>query len=262
VEPAAPSLLELQRALRASLIVHDDHGISAHVVDAGMSSAERLDVYRNTFASVLTTALRLSYSAVHRLVGAEFFEGAARVFIEAHPPKSACLDDYGEKFADFLSDFEPAASLAYLPEVIRLEWAVNRVLHASDAEPLDPRRLAALAEAERARVSFAPHPSVSLLRVDHAADLIWRAVLEEDDDALSAIDPGAGPARLLVQRLATGVEVRRMSESAWRITAALFAGRPLAAALDEAPDTEASALLADHLAAGRFIDFSLNETFA
>jgi len=73
MKTAAPSLLELQRALRASLVTHDDRGISLHVVDAGMSPAERLGVYRNTFASVLTTALRLSYPAVHRLVGAEFF---------------------------------------------------------------------------------------------------------------------------------------------------------------------------------------------
>ena len=262
METATPSLLELQCAMRASLVVHDDRGISAHVVDAGMSPAERLDVYRSTFASVVTKALRLSYPAVHRLVGAEFFEGAARIFIEAHPPESACLDDYGEKFADFLSDFEPAASLAYLPEVTRLEWAVNRVLHAPDVEPLYPHRLAALAEAERARVSFVPHPSVSLVSADYPVDAIWRAVLAQDDTALAAIDLDAGAVWLLVQRLATGVEVRRMSESAWRISAALFAGRPLAAALDEAPDTEASALLADHLAAGRFIDFSLNETSA
>jgi len=144
--------------------------------------------------------------------------------------------------------------------VARLEWAVNRALHASDMEPLDPQRLAALAEAEPARVSFALHPSVSLLRMDHPADVIWRAVLEEDDSALSAIDPCASPAWLLVQRLPTGVEVRRMSESAWRFTSALCAGRPLAAALDEAPDCDASAVLADHLAAGRFIDFSLSKT--
>jgi hypothetical protein len=262
VNAPSPSLLELQRAIRASLVIHDDGGISAHIVDRSISASDRLDIYRNTFASALTTALRLSYPVVHRLVGAEFFEEAARIFIRASPPKSACLDDYGEGFAEFLSDFEPAASLAYLPDVARLEWAMNRALHASDVEPLDPRRLAALAEVERERVSFAPHPSVSLLRVDHPADLIWRAVLEEDDDALSAIDPGAGLAWLLVQRLATGVEVRRMSESAWRVTAALFAGRLLASVLDEAPDTEASALLADHLAAGRFIDFGLNETSA
>src|SRR5437899_2589733 len=128
MEPAAPSLLELQRALRASLVTHDDRGISAHVVDAGLSPAERLDVYRNTFASVLTTALRLSYPAVHRLVGAEFFEGAARVFIETSLPRSACLDDYGDEFPGFLAGFEPVSSLACLADVARVEWAVNRPL--------------------------------------------------------------------------------------------------------------------------------------
>src|SRR6266511_6000519 len=136
--------------MRASLVVHDDRGIAAHVVDAGMSPAERLDVYRNTFASVLTTALRLSYPAVHRLVGAEFFEGASRIFIEGSPPKSACLDDYGTEFPGFLVDFPPAASLPYLPGVARLEWAVNRALHADDVEPLDASRLASLAQSERA----------------------------------------------------------------------------------------------------------------
>lgn len=260
METAAPSLLELQRAMRASLVVHDDRGISAHVVPGAFTPDELLDIYRNTFASVLTTALRLSYPAVHRLVGTEFFEGAVRIFIEAHPPTSACLDDYGEEFPGFLSDFEPAASLFYLADVAWLEWAVNRALHARDVEPLDPHRVAALAEADRVRVSFAPHPSVTLLRVDHPADLIWHAVLEKDDAALSAIDPAGGPAWLLVQRPPAGVEVRRMSEPAWEFTSTLCAGRPLAAAFDEARDFDASVLLADHLAAGRFIDFRLNET--
>ena len=50
---------------------------------AGSTAAERLDVYRNTFLSSLTTALRISYPAVHRLVGGEFFEGAAQSFIQA-----------------------------------------------------------------------------------------------------------------------------------------------------------------------------------
>jgi Putative DNA-binding domain len=259
VKTTAPSLLELQRALRSSLVAHDDTGISAHVVDGNIGSAERLDIYRNTFASVLTTALRLSYPAVHRLVGAEFFEGAARIFLEASPPAGACLDDYGETFADFLSGFGPAASLAYLPDVARFEWAVNRALHARDVEPLDVRALAAIADVDRAGVRFAPHPSVGLVRADHPADLIWRAVLDEDDSALSAVDPDAGPVWLLVQRLPAGIDVRRMNERAWRFTSALCAGMPLAAAFDVARDLETSALLADHLAAGLFAGFTLKK---
>ena len=262
METAAPSLLELQRAMRASLVVHDDRGVSAHVVPGTFAPGERLDIYRNTFASVLTAALDLSYPAVRRLVGAEFFEGAVRIFIEAHPPTGACLDDYGEAFPSFLSEFEAASSLAYLADVAWLEWAVNRALHAPDAEPLDPQRLAALAEADRARVRFAPHPSVSLVRTDHPADLIWRAVLDEDDAALSAIDPGEAPAWLLVQRLPGGVEVRRMSEAAWKFTSALCAGRTLADALDEARDFNAASLLAEHLAAGCFGDFSVTQPSA
>jgi putative DNA-binding protein len=262
VEAAAPSLLELQRALRASLVARDDSGVAAHVVDSDLTAAERLDIYRNTFASVATTALRLSYPAVHRLVGAEFFEGAARIFIAASPPESACLDDYGEGFAGFLSGFEPAASLPYLGDVARLEWAVSRALHARDATALDPRRLAAFPQAERGRVAFLPHPTLSLVRVDHPADLLWHAVLQEDDAALAAIDPNEGPAWLLVQRLPTGVDVRRMSESAWRFTSALCGGVPLAAALAEARDFDAAALLADHLANGRFIEFHSSENSA
>jgi len=260
VEAAAPLLLELQRALRASLVAHDDSRVSAHVLDGDIEAAERLDIYRNTFSSALTRALRLSYPAVHRLVGAEFFEGAARIFIEIAPPASACLDDYGETFADFLLGFEPAASLAYLPDVARLEWAVNRALHARDAEPLDVRTLAAVADTDRARVRFTPHPSVGLVCADHPADLIWRAVLGEDDSALSVIDPDSGPAWLLVRRLSTGIDVRRLNEREWRFTSALGAGMPLAATFDVARDFGTSALLADHLAAGLFVEFTLTET--
>ncbi len=243
--------------MRASLVLHDDRGISAHVVSDGFDPAERLDVYRNTFAGVLTTALRLSYPAVQRLVGAEFFEGAAYIFIEAHPPTSACLDDYGAEFPGFLSGFAPAASLAYLGDVARLEWAVSRALHAPDAAPLDPRRLEVLGESGRARACFVPHPSLSCLRVRHPADLIWRAVIETDDAALSAIDPGPDAARLLVQRIPAGIEVRRMSESAWEFSSALFAGAPLAAALEAAQGFDTATLLADHLVSGHFTDFRL-----
>lgn len=256
----APALLEIQHALRASLVDHDDDRSAAHIVAAGMSPAERLDVYRNTFASVLTTALRLSYPAVCRLVGPDFFAGAARIFIAENLPTGGCLDDYGAGLPDFLAAFAPAASLPYLPDVARLEWAVSRALHADDAEPLDARRLAALGEADRGRVRFEPHPSVGLVSAQYPVDVIWRSVIDEDDAALAAIDLAAGPVWLLIERLATGIDVRRLSESAWRFAAALCAGRPLAAALESFPDIDAAPLLAEHLAAGRFVDFDLNES--
>lgn len=250
-------LLELQHAMRRSLVAGDDSAASTYVVAGEFSAAERLAVYRNTFASVLTNALRLSYPAIHRLVGADFFEGAARVFMKERPPHSACLDDYGADFAEFLSRFPPAATLEYLPDVARLEWAVNRALHAPDVKPLDLAQLAEIGLKDNALVHFVPHPSVSLVHADYPVDVIWRGVLERDDAALAGIDLSAGPIRLMVERVPAGVEARRMNESEWRFATALCAGRPLGAAIDEAPDLDIHVLLAEHLAAGRFVEFAI-----
>ncbi len=256
MQPAVPTLLELQRAVRAGLLEDGDIAAAGHVVADGMDPAQRLDVYRNTCLSVLTAALRLSYPAVCRLVGSEFFEGAARIFIKRHLPRSAYLNDYGDEFADFLAGFDAAASLPYLPDVARLEWAVNRALHAPDAAPLDARRLAELGEEDRARLRFVPHPSIGLLRSEHPVDTVWQAVLEQDDTSLAAIDLAAGPVCLMVQRLEGGVAVHRLAEPAWRFAARLCGGTALHVALEGSPGFDAGALLADHLASGRFIGFN------
>jgi hypothetical protein len=262
METHMPSLREVQRAMRASLVERDDSAAAACILDDGLAPEQRLSIYRNTFASNLTSALRLSFPAVQRLVGAEFFEGAARMFALEQPPLSAYLDEYGNGFADFLARFPAAASLAYLPDVASLEWAVTRALHAPDREPLDLALLAAVGEADHDRVRFVPHPSVSLVRADYPVDIIWQAVLARDDAALADIDFTAGPVWLLVQRLAIGVNVTRVAEQSWRYAAELLAGRALGAALDSANGIDAPALLAEHIAAGRFVGFDLADALA
>ncbi len=242
-----------------SLIGRDAAEAASNILADGIDPAARLGIYRNTVASVLMNALKLSYPAVHRLVAAECFEGAAPLFIEEELPRYANLDDYGAGFPEFLARFTPVAELTYLPDVARLEWMVSRALHATDAPTLDVGRLAALAKDEQAQVRFAPHPTAGLLRADHPADSIWRAVLAQDDAALAAIDPASGPVWLLVHRGESGVEVTRLSEPAWRFTEALFAGRPLHSALEDAPGAEADVLLAGHLAAGRFAGFRVSD---
>ncbi len=250
-----PTLLEVQRAMRASLVDRDDGAAAAMLAEH--VGADRLNIYRNTFITTATKALRLSFPVVHRLVGADFFDGAADLFVARHPPRVAYLDEYGAKFPEFLRTFRPAAALVYLADVARLEWAVSRAIHARDVEPLALARLGALSPEDQIRVCFVPHPSLALIRIDYPADVIWRGVLDGDDAALVAVDLDAGPIRLLVERRAAGIEVSRLDDCAWRFATALCDGRPLDAVLAAADGADADALLAEHLAAGRFIDFRL-----
>jgi hypothetical protein len=252
-----PTLLELQQAVSRSLLAQDDHAAAMHILADGIAPAARLNIYRNTFIGTLTSALRLSFPAVYRLVGAGFFETVARLFIEAEPPQSAYLNDYGGALPGFLAGYGPAASLPYLVGVARLEWAVNRALHATDAETLEVSRLTQLAAELHGSLAFVPHPSVTLIHADHPVDAIWRAVLAEDDRALAAIELADGPVWLLVQRETDGVTVIRMAEPAWRFASELFASRPLGRAVEAFPALDASLLLAEHLVAQRFIGFQL-----
>ena len=251
-----PSLHEVQRAIRASLLQHDDSAAAAYIVRDELAPEQRLSVYRNTFVSGLASALRLSYPVVRRLVGAQFFDSAARIFVHERPPRGAFLYEYGAELSEFLARFSPAASLAYLPDVARLEWAVNCALHAPDVGPLDMAQLTSLDQTDHDRVRFVTHPSVSLLRADYPVDTIWHAVLAQDDAAFAAIDLADGPVWLMVQRFATGVDVTRIDERAWRFAAELWAGQPLGTALAAAVDIDAPTLLAEHISAGRFIGFS------
>jgi len=246
----APTLLELQQAIRHSLLDGVDGGASSWVIKDGLEPKERLGIYRNTSASVLVTALQLAFPAVQHVVGPEFFEGAARLFAAEAPPRSAWLDEYGADFPQFLAQLAQAASLPYLPDLARLEWKVNLVLHAADAEALEIARLAILSEAELEDLRLEPHPAAQLLRCEFPADAVWHAVLARDDDAMAAIDLADGPVWLLVQRVRGEIHVARLSEPEWRVGAALFSGQPLGAALAQASCDEPHTLLAAHLARG------------
>lgn len=251
-----PMLHEWQCAMRASLVGRESAVIVGSLADG--VAADRLDIYRNTIFSGLTRALRLAYPAVERLVGSEFFDGTADIFVRAHFPRAAYLDQYGDGFAHFLRDFAPAASLPYLADVATLEWAVNAALHAADEAPLEFTQLATVPTQDQGRVAFRPHPSVRLLRTHYLVDDIWRAVLARDDRALAALDLSAGPIMLLVERGEDGIEVIRLQEPAWRFLAALCAGQSLGAAVEAARDFDASSALAAHLTAGRFVGFTLS----
>lgn len=246
-----PTLRELQSMVGKAILGHPDADAAALVHSDGCSPAACLGIHGNTSAAVLVNALRLAHPAVERLVGAAFFEAAARCFAAASPPHSAWLDEYGGTFADFLAAFPPAAALSYLADVARLDWLVHRALHAPDAAPLDLGSLAGLDVQVQDDVRLEPHPALGLLATACPADAIWHAVLTADEAALASVDPAAGSTWLLVERRPSGVELRRLSEPAWRFVAALCAGEPIGRAA--AGVTGAAPLLAEHLASGRFI---------
>lgn len=251
------SLHELQDAMRRSILSRDDLDAAAWIVDDGIEPTKRLSVYRNTFASTLIRAMRLSCPAVDRLVGTAFFDTAVREYITVRPPHSSYLDEFGGDFGDFLEQFPPARSVPYLPDVARLEWAVSRSLHAPDAPALGVAEVGIVNPADHERIRFQPHPSVSLVHSRFPIDEIWRSVLDGDDAALAAVDLSSGAVWLIVQRHESGIRVERLEVNTWRFLDDLFAGCALGDALGKYPGIDATRILADLFVNRRCTCFSL-----
>lgn len=197
----------------------------------GAPPERRFGVYRSNVAVGLRAALATRFAATERIVGADFFAAMAQDFIAAHPPRSPLLLAYGEDFPDFIATFAPAAGLAYLPDVARLETARGRAYHAADAAPLDPGVLARLAPDRIAGLVLRPHPAVSVLRSAHPVVAIW--AMNAGEAPLAPIEEWSGEDALVV-RPALTVEVRRLPPGGAVFLGALAAGTPLGVAAGQA----------------------------
>jgi hypothetical protein len=251
-------LRDLQDAMAASVLRSTDGPLSPLIRAEGIPSEGRLQVYRNNTFSSLTAALKDSFPVVCQLVDERFFGYAVQEYILAHPPRAPRLAEYGDDFAAFLDRFEPVRPLAYLPDVARLEWAVNLAYHAPDAPTLDPARIAAVPQERYPGLQFAAHPSVQLFASEYPVDRIWQAH-QPGGDLDSKIGLASGGCRLLIDRHDQDIRFLSLDAAGFALAAALCGGYALqeayerAAAMDGAFDLIAA--LSTHLARGTFTDF-------
>lgn len=197
----------------------------------GSDPATRFAVYRNNVMVSLIDALADTYPVVQALVGEEFFRAMARVFVQAHPPRSRLMAYYGDQFADFVSRFAPANSVPYLADVARLEMARVRACHAADVPPVDTDTLhLALARPEQlTALTLVLHPSVQVLASPFAIYSLWAA--HQGALCISSVDPGV-PQAALVFRNALEVDTLELSAATAQFFTRLQAGASLLEATD------------------------------
>lgn len=171
-------------------------------VPAGLTSARgspdrlRFAVYRNNVHVSLVEALAKAFPVTLRLVGDEFFRAMARAYVADHKPNSPILIRYGEAFPDFVAGFAPAARLAYLADLARLEHAWLQAYHAAEGRPLDAQEISGLATNKLLEARLAAHPATRLVESVFAIGSIWSA---HQAEAVMPVDIGRPEAVLLTR---------------------------------------------------------------
>ncbi len=228
-----PSLREIQRDFSRALLGGPDEAIAARVLQDRLAPAERIQIYRNHVRITLREALAATFPVVARLVGEAYFAAVARHFIEREPPRSPVLAEYGATFPDFLAGVPNAP--AYLPDVARLEWALNRACHAEDRPALEPRHLADLPPEAQADLRLKPLPSTALLSSAFPILAIWQANQHGREDT---VDLALGGQTVLVWREHGDAACRALSPGEADLLRSLFDGCGLGQAASGAVQAE------------------------
>ncbi len=239
-------LLEKSQLDFTHSLLNPDADIPAGVLGSeDISAAQRFAVYRNNVVSSLIAALKTAFPAISRIVGDEFFEAMAAVFVRAHPPSSPLMMFYGEAFPVFLETFEPVAELPYLSEVARLEQVRRQIYHAADASALPADFLSTISEAKLPDLVFDLHPASDVLAFRYPVFSIWALTMQSADQPQSDL-PSNGEEGIVWREGDQGL-MRTLSPGGARFIADLGQGKTFADSAEGASE---------------ILDFDLADTLA
>jgi uncharacterized protein len=219
----------------------------------------RMAIYRANMVAAADKALASAYPVIRQVVGDEFFHGLAREYQRGTPSTSGDLTGFGASFDAFLAAFEHTASMPYLPDLARLEWAVHRAYGAADAPDWDPASLAAVEAEQQAGIRFAWAPGTAVVSSTHPIVRIWTIHQPGHGGEFSVAWDLADTA--LVSRDGFVVTVTDCSPADAAFIGASLAGATLAdaaaAALAALPQFDLGALLGRALSARLICGFTL-----
>jgi hypothetical protein len=236
---SAGELRALQEAFSRAVLDGDPGAAASFLEPGGEDAMRRLAIYRRAVTANLVGALRGAHPVIVRLVGDGFFHEAASRFARATPPHSGDLNRFGSGFADFLGTYSPAASMPWLADVARLEWACHEASMAADGEPLDFDALAQVPAHAQGDLRFSLHPSVGVVKSAWPILAIWEANQPDRD---GTPDREEGDDRVLVWRESGTVRAVALGPRETGFVEALAAGRGLDDAAGD-PDWDLPAFL-------------------
>lgn len=250
-----PRLVERQRDFATGLLDPTHPLPQGIIAPDGSQSVRRFSVYRNNVVVGLTDALRDAFPAVLRLVGEAFFRAMAHEYVRESPPRSSLLLAYGVDFARFIETFEPAATVPYLADVARIEWAWREAYYAEDAPSLEMTDFREIPVNEFPYQHLTLHPSLRIVRSTMPALTIWEMNTEKCNFRETALENQAQDA--LILRPDAIVEVRLMPPGSAEFLGALAGGYPVIDAAAHAsasdPRFDLSTNIGELIAFGAFV---------
>jgi hypothetical protein len=241
------ALAEFQTEMIAALL--DPH----HSLRARLGVG--LAVYQNTSMRGLIDALRANHPTVDRLVGAEWFDAVARLYVVEHLPDEPSLALYGASFSTFIGNYSAEHDLSYLPFVAQLDRLWLEAHFSPDAPALQALSLQTLLPEQLQTLRMKLHPAARIAWLPHSSFTIWQgnrpSSTVPDELQVNGADEG-----VLISRPAGDVRVAGLTAAEFlflqQINAGVLLGEAAVRVLELHADADLAAMLSSFIAAGAF----------
>jgi hypothetical protein len=220
-----PSLRETQRAFVSAVVTGDSRCMNGLILEAGLSTEERMRIYRNNARIGFCNALGAAYPVIEKLGGVEWFESAAQRYQQQHPSRCGDLQYVGDRFPQFLRSDLSGTTYEWFGDVAQLEWAWQETLVAPASPVLNPAELANVAISDLPRLVLVPRSELRLVESTLPILAIWKANQPGADDLPVSLDGGAS--RVLLLRRDDHVELREIAPAVATVLGCCLAGATL-----------------------------------
>jgi hypothetical protein len=176
------TLAQLQSNLQAH-VLRGEQAIAAQIdVSEDIPAATRLGVYANAYRVRLIEGLQSNFPHVAYLLGDEQFSELGQAYLDAYPSQHFSIRWFGHRLPEFVLHQAPYNAQPWLHELATWEWTVAGAFDAADAEPLTNDDLARVAPQEWPGLSFAVHPSLRKIVVQHNIAALAKAAADQDPE--------------------------------------------------------------------------------
>jgi hypothetical protein len=201
-----PPLVEFQRSLATDVLF--DAAASARYLRAGPVPADvAIRVHRDSVLAAMVNAIRLACPTLCALVDAAFFAQSVRDYARARPPHSACLDDFGDQFGDFLEMYPPARGFPFFADIVRFDVAIDRASH-----DMPGSYGASVTVGTNVRIRLLT--SLSHISTKYPVDVIRDQIEAGAIEELDKIDMTSGAYHFALWRGESGASVKRLTQPA------------------------------------------------
>ena len=170
------TLLQWQQKMLKLAQGHDID--ESNFISKGADLSARLQAYSNNYQGGLTSFLRITYPQVFAHLGAQYFDFICRGYIVENPMIKSAIDEYGYTFSKYLDEQilirKEMEELAFLPDIARVDWAVQSSYYALSRPKFDFDCFAQLNIEQQQNVHLLLAPDIYLIGSHWPLEQLWQ----------------------------------------------------------------------------------------